>query len=79
MTKSKQTKMKTNNQKADQCRKILSMIRNRIVDLQVLKGDILMTNKCFRMVLKEHSSIREEFETLESRKFKIERRLWKVA
>lgn len=65
--------------KAARIRKIIGRIENRIIDLQVLKGGFIMTNKAFRAVLKEHPEMKAELDILESRKFCLTRELWRVA
>jgi len=65
--------------KADRAKKILAKIEDRLIDLQVLKGGLIMTNDVFRLVLKEHPSIKKEFDILWDRKHKIERFIFRNA
>lgn len=60
-------------------RKLLNLVNDRIVNLQVLKGGWIMTNKAFRVVLSEHPQLKKELDILQGRKFKLERKLWEVA
>ena len=55
-------------ERAERARKIHSKITSRIEDLQVLKGGLIMTNKTFRTMLKEHPSLKLEFDILTKRK-----------
>ena len=66
-------------QRAERARKILSAIKWRIIELQILPNNEMMSNKLFRFALKESEDLNLKFETLQKRKFKIERFIWKNA
>lgn len=68
--------MKTRKEKAQ---KIISMIDSRIIDLQTLKGGWIMSTETFKQMLKDHPQLKDEFEILNHRRFKIERILWKCS
>ena len=71
--------MKTKWQQKEQIKKLIGNINWRITTLQTLKGGtLIMTNKVFRFMMKEHPELREEFDILQERKFKLERLLWKL-
>jgi len=57
----------------------LRLIDDRIIDLQIIKGGFIMTQKAFGFLLKEHPELRQELEILQKRKFRLERLLFKTA
>ena len=59
--------------RAERAIKINRTIQSRIEDLQILKGGILMSNKTFRTMLKEHPQLKLEFDILMNRKECIKR------
>ena len=69
--------MKTNREREEQIRRLIRIVNDRLIDLQVLKGGFIMTNEVFKLVLKEHPHIKKEFEMLHARKFKLQRAFWK--
>ncbi len=71
--------MKTKWQQKEQIKKLIGNINWRITTLQTLKGGtLIMNNKVFRFMMKEHPELRKEFDILQERKFKLERLLWKL-
>ena len=70
--------MKTKWQQKEQIQKLIRTIKGRIVDLRVLKGGWIMTNKVFRIMLKEHPQLKEELDILRNRKESLQRLLWKL-
>jgi hypothetical protein len=71
--------MKTKEQKIEQTRKIMRMIEWRKIEIQSLKGGLTMSNETLRQMFKDHPSLKEEWEMLENRKFKLKRHLWRIA
>jgi|TARA_R110001606_G_scaffold11045_1_gene47926 hypothetical protein len=67
MTRQEQVK------RAERAIRINRTIQSRIEDLQILKGGILMSNKTFRTMLKEHPQLEIEFDILMKRKESIKR------
>tara|TARA_R110002153_G_scaffold34933_8_gene104059 strand:+ start:636 stop:857 length:222 start_codon:yes stop_codon:yes gene_type:complete len=67
MTRQEQVK------RAERAKRISRTIQSRIEDLQTLKGGILMSNKTFRTMLKEHPQLEIEFDILMNRKESIKR------
>ena len=70
--------MKTKWQQKEQIQRLIRKINWRIITLQTLKGGFIMTNKVFRLMLDEHTQLRDEWDILQGRKFKLERLLWKL-
>ena len=70
--------MKTKWEQKEQIQKLIRKINDRIVNLQVLKGGWIMTNKVFCIMLKEHPQLNDEFDILCNRKESLQRLLWKL-
>ena len=58
--------------------KMLQEIEWELDSLQVLSNDEFMSPKLFRMALKENENLSKRWQTLQARKFKIERLAWKL-
>tara|TARA_R100000808_G_scaffold19434_1_gene42157 strand:- start:2688 stop:2906 length:219 start_codon:yes stop_codon:yes gene_type:complete len=65
--------MKTKLEKIEQVQKLIKIVDDRLCDLKALKGGWIMTNKVFRLVLKEHPEIYKEWNTLHDRKEALKR------
>jgi len=77
----KQNKMtikKTKWEQKDQIKKLIRTINDRIVNIKVLKGGFIMTDKVLRLVFKEHPQLQDEWDMLHFRKDKLKRLLWKL-
>lgn len=77
----KQNKMtikKTKWEQKDQIKKLIRTINDRIVNIKVLKGGFIMTDKVLRLVFKEHPQLQDEWDMLHFRKNKLKRLLWKL-
>jgi hypothetical protein len=66
-------------QDAQRARKILSSIEWQITELQILPNNEIMSNKLFRMALKESEDLKKRFDIFNKRKHQIERFIWKNA
>ncbi len=69
---------KTKWQQKDQIKKLIRTINDRIVNIKVLKGGWIMTDKVLRLVFKEHPQLQDEWDILHFRKDKLKRLLWKL-
>ena len=69
---------KTKWEQKDQIKKLIRTINNRIVNIKVLKGGFIMTDKVLRLVFKEHPQLQDEWDMLHFRKDKLKRLLWKL-
>ena len=74
ITKRKKTKW----QQKLQIQKLIRIINDRITDIKVLKGGLIMSNKVLRVMLDEHPQLNNEWEMLHSRKDSLKRLLWKL-
>lgn len=70
--------MKTKQEQKKQIQSLIRNIDSRITDLMTLKGGWIMSNKMFRLILKEHPQLSNELDILNNRKFNLERKLWKL-
>ena len=68
-----------NLEQEEKTRKLLNKVNERLLDIQTLKGGWLMSGKVLRVVLKEFPQLNSEWETLQGRKHRLERKLWSVA
>jgi hypothetical protein len=64
--------------RADRIKKIISEIDSRMLDIQTLKGGLIMHRNVFRAVLYNHPSLKNEFSNLENRRFALKKALWKL-
>jgi hypothetical protein len=69
---------KTKWEQKDQIKKLIRTINDRIVNIKVLKGGWIMTDKVLRLVFKEHPQLQDEWDILHLRKDKLKRLLWKL-
>jgi hypothetical protein len=70
--------MKTKWQQKEQIQKLIRIINNRLTNIQVLKGGLIMTNKVLLIVFKEHPQLKQEWDMLQIRKDNLKRLLWKL-
>ena len=70
--------MKTKWQQKEQIQKLIRIINDRLINIQVLKGGLIMTNKVLLIVFKEHPQLKQEWDMLQIRKDKLKRLLWKL-
>ena len=64
--------------KKQRIKNIISLIDDRLIDLQVLKGGIIMHRDVFRLMLKKHPEFKKEWDVLNNRKFNLTRELFKL-
>jgi hypothetical protein len=61
-------------------KKLLSKTNENISDMQyIIHGGFLLDNETFRMMLRNNEMIKERWDTLQNRKFKLERIIYKLA
>ena len=65
--------------KAEKARRILNKIKWEIILLQCLPNNEIMSNEVFRLVLKTSEDMKQRFDILSGRQFKIERVIFKNA
>jgi hypothetical protein len=65
--------------KAEKALRILKKIKWEIILLQCLANDEIMSNEVFRLVLKTSEDMKQRFDILSGRQFKIERVIFKNA
>ena len=65
-------------QQKEQIQKLIRIINGRITDIRVLDGSLIMTDKVFRLVIKEHPQLEKKWDMLHLRKYKLKRLLWKL-
>jgi len=70
--------MKTKWQQKEQIQKLIRIINDRLINIQVLKGGLIMTNKTLLIVFKEHPQLKQEWDMLQIRRDKLKRLLWKL-
>jgi len=70
--------MKTKWQQKEQIQKLIRIINDRLINIQVLKGGLIMTNKALLIVFKEHPQLKQEWDMLQIRRDKLRRLLWKL-
>jgi len=70
--------MKTKWQQKEQIQKLIRIINDRLINIQVLKGGLIMTNKVLLIVFKEHPQLKQEWDMLQIRRDKLKRLLWKL-
>ena len=58
--------------------RLIQITKNQIIDLKILSNGELMSNKLFRLALKENSNLSKRLNDLEERKFKLQRLFWKL-
>ena len=71
-------KTKNNCEKKFQIQFLIKKIENRIIDLMKIKGGFILPNHLFREIINEFPELGIELETLQNRKFKLQRLLWKL-
>lgn len=69
---------KTKWEQKDQIKKLIRTINDRIINIKVLKGGWIMTDKVLRLVFKEHPQLQDEWDILHFRKDKLKRLLWEL-
>ena len=70
--------MKTKQQQKEQIQKLIRIINDRLINIQVLKGGLIMTNKTLLIVFKEHPQLKQEWDMLQIRRDNLRRLLWKL-
>ena len=65
-------------EKKQRIKNLIILINNRLLDLQVLKGGIIMHNDVFKLMLIKHPELKKEWDVLNDRKFHLRRKLWKL-
>jgi hypothetical protein len=70
--------MKTKWQQKEQIQKLIRIINDRLINIQVLKGGLIMTNKTLLIVFKEHPQLKQEWDMLQIRRDKLRRLLWQL-
>lgn len=70
--------MKTKWEQKEQIQKLIRIINDRLINIQVLKGGLIMTNKVLLIVFKEHPQLKQEWDMLQIRRDKLKRLLWKL-
>jgi hypothetical protein len=67
-------------QKLQKARKLLRLTKEHILDMQtIIHGGFAMDINTFRTLLKNNKHLEERFHTLQSRKFTLDRIIWKLA
>lgn len=61
----------------DKINKLIRAIEWEITEMHILFNDTIMSNKMFRLMLRENKNILKRFNQLEDRKFKLNRLHWK--
>lgn len=64
--------------KQERINRLVRIIKDQIIDLRLLGNGELMSNKLFRLALKENSNLSQRLNDLEERKFKLERLFWRI-
>jgi len=69
---------KTKWEQKKQIQKLIRIINDRIINIRVLKGGLIMNDKVLRLVFKEHPQLQQEWDMLHNRRDSLKRLLWKL-